>query len=445
MMRWMGLGWLLVACDATPPEETKDTPVVDASTTYHAHVREVFDAKCVSCHQPGSVGPFSMVYDEAEWADGPPSWVPAALSAVEAGTMPPWLPDEDACTSFEDSMALTDAERQVLSDWKGLDFPVGDPASFQPPVSVPPVDPGPATVRLRAEAPYTPSPEYTDDYHCTPLTIPEEGDVWLRGIEVVPDVAEMVHHVILYKVEPGNAYRVQERDDAEPGPGYTCFGQTGAGYSETLMAWAPGQNREFLEEGLGRRVEEGAQLVLQVHYNALAIPKGEAVPPDNTAVDLWLHPKDDPPSEALLTIPFPNFDLFIEAGDDDSRHYDEVKLDFGIPAGLKIPVVGVTGHMHQLGKALRTEIVHADGSTSCALDIPRWSFDWQQTYWFADEPLSVSAGDTVSLECAYDNSAANQPSYQGTVQEPRDVTWGDGTFDEMCLAYYTVRLPAAFL
>jgi hypothetical protein len=37
------------------------------------------------------------------------------------------------------------------------------------------------------------------------------------------------------------------------------------------------------------------------------------------------------------------------------------------------------------------------------------------------------------MNCQYDNSAKNQPAYQGKQQAPRDVNWGEGTTDEMCL------------
>jgi hypothetical protein len=39
------------------------------------------------------------------------------------------------------------------------------------------------------------------------------------------------------------------------------------------------------------------------------------------------------------------------------------------------------------------------------------------------------------VECHYDNSPGNQPVVDGQRLPPRDVTWGEGTHDEMCLSY----------
>jgi hypothetical protein len=49
------------------------------------------------------------------------------------------------------------------------------------------------------------------------------------------------------------------------------------------------------------------------------------------------------------------------------------------------------------------------------------------------QPLLVQPGDVIEMQCRYDNSAANQPSYQGKQQMPRDVNWGENSTDEMCL------------
>src|SRR5690606_28145556 len=85
-----------------------------------------------------------------------------------------------------------------------------------------------------------------------------------------------------------------------------------------------------------------------------------------------------------------------------------------------------------------------DGTSECLVDIPDWDFNWQQTYMFAPEDqVSVSFGDTHHLRCVYDNSQANQPVVNGEQLEPRTVTWGEGTLDEMCLNYLVFQTPYA--
>ena len=81
---------------------------------------------------------------------------------------------------------------------------------------------------------------------------------------------------------------------------------------------------------------------------------------------------------------------------------------------------GVGPHMHLLGTSLSLET-----GGRCALSIPRWDFHWQRAYWYAD-PLTIESGETMTLRCRYDNLT------------DREVTWGDGTEDEMCVAFLYV-------
>ena len=86
--------------------------------------------------------------------------------------------------------------------------------------------------------------------------------------------------------------------------------------------------------------------------------------------------------------------------------------------------------------------IATDGTEECLLDIPDWDFQWQLQYFLEPGTYAVvEPGESVRLECTYDNSAANQPVVDGVQQEPRNVQWGEGTFDEMCLMYLGVIAP----
>ena len=62
----------------------------------------------------------------------------------------------------------------------------------------------------------------------------------------------------------------------------------------------------------------------------------------------------------------------------------------------------------------------------CVLDVDRWDFDWQLSY-FLEEPIDVQRGETISLHCTFD-----------TRGETEVIRWGEGTGDEMCLAFFYV-------
>ena len=59
--------------------------------------------------------------------------------------------------------------------------------------------------------------------------------------------------------------------------------------------------------------------------------------------------------------------------------------------------------------------------------MPRWDFNWQQGYFYDTGPLAASGGDTLRISCTYDTTARTATT-----------TFGEGTNDEMCLAFVYV-------
>ena len=51
-----------------------------------------------------------------------------------------------------------------------------------------------------------------------------------------------------------------------------------------------------------------------------------------------------------------------------------------------------------------------------------------------EEPFMLEAGDSIEATCHYDNSPEHQPVVEGVKWQPRDITWGPGLEDEMCVA-----------
>jgi len=105
--------------------------------------------------------------------------------------------------------------------------------------------------------------------------------------------------------------------------------------------------------------------------------------------------------------------------------------------------------MHLLGTEASISVTHAganpeDGGSGdgCLLDIPAWNFHWQQFYYY-QQATQVKSGDTIHLECTFDNTAAAQPVINGVQSPPATLRWGEKTTDEMCLdyLYFTVTAP----
>ena len=143
--------------------------------------------------------------------------------------------------------------------------------------------------------------------------------------------------------------------------------------------------------------------------------------------------------------------MTIPAGEESVSHalsYDIVGANicsaFGedtMDSSMGIEVHNVGLHMHELGRHATLSIERADGNNECLLDIPDWDFGWQGGY-FLKQPTLLYAGDKLSLQCEWDNSAENQPVINGEKLEPQDVEWGEGTRDEMCLGILYLTEPS---
>ena len=117
----------------------------------------------------------------------------------------------------------------------------------------------------------------------------------------MPGQPAIVHHAILFRVDPGQVAAAKAHDAVTPGRGWTCFGNAAipseGGVASAvssldsapwLAAWAPGGGESVFGRGTGVRLAAGSQIVLQVHYNLRAIDQADG--PDDTQVRLRLAP-----------------------------------------------------------------------------------------------------------------------------------------------------------
>jgi hypothetical protein len=93
-------------------------------------------------------------------------------------------------------------------------------------------------------------------------------------------------------------------------------------------------------------------------------------------------------------------------------------------------MMGAGGHMHYIGKHITLTRTTTANVTDTLLDIPAWSFHWQGQYQLVT-PIQIDNTDTLTIRCEYDNSDTNRLALGLTPD--MDVSWGEGTEDEMCL------------
>ncbi len=410
MLTTMAMALATIA--ACTPTSSTAPPTV---TNYHEHIAPLLQRECMSCHQQGGIGPFPLTtYDEVKAQKELISF------SVATRRMPPNVLDNSGdCQTFTNARWLADEEIATITQWADGDAPEGiAPATPLQPLPLVSLA-GEGIVSVSMAEPYTPrgsEREPSDDYRCFIL----DGDVpegWLTGYEIIPGQPQEVHHMLLFAMLTDAAdAEAQRLDDADPLPGYTCFGDSGVDNDESnlLAVWAPGRDAVTYPAGTGLAVKAGRKLVMQIHYNLLA-----GAVADVTRLNLQFSNRVE--KDALL-MPIADGGLYLQAGQPEVNFTFSTPL-IGLPEPLEIH--GAFPHMHTLGRQLRfTRSRIADPSqTECLANVTAWDFHWQEVGFYPDSIL-VDGGDKLSISCTFDTSSRTE-----------DVSWGEGTQDEMCLVF----------
>ncbi len=331
-----------------------------------------------------------------------------------------------------------------------------------------------------SETPYTPDGSKSlDVYHCFVLKPNFKRDVMVTGVEITPGNRRIMHHAILYKIEPNQAPDVLAKDQATGGKGWDCFGgpslqsdnpQTATAGANWLSIWVPGAASGHFPDGIGNPMPKGSLIVMEVHYN-LSNETGSdrsriklSIAPENAKLTpiksqlrfapVELSCPDDLKNMActrentvrenvaragILAGQFLPNGLLQACGQTPAQYQKPVgdasnlvaSCDQATPNDMTLYSIG--GHMHLLAKSIKIELNPGTGSAKTLLHIPKWDFHWQGNYWFK-APLEIKRGDVIRTTCVFDNSVANQPEIAGKKGDPKYVMWAEATTDEMCLA-----------
>ncbi len=421
------LAVLTVLSPAQQPGLTRRpvTGETEEPATFNKQIARILQAHCQTCHHPGNIAPFSLIsyqdaYDHRQ----------AMRFQTENRIMPPWHVNSE-CVDFQDNPSLTSEEIRAIRRWVDSGAPEGAPADLPPPMKFNSSwSLGQPDLILPMEEPMTPDFSKGDVYRCFVLPTNLTEDRYVSAAEILPGSRAMVHHVLLF-VDDSKEMASQRLDAQDPGPGYTCFGGPGFSFVYALGGWAPGNRPKLLPDDVGMKLPKNSRVVMQVHYSARS-GKREA---DRTEVGLYFA--KGPVQKTLLTLPIINTNFKIPAG--ASNYKITASLPYGLPSlPVNIHLLGITPHMHLLGKKMTVTATTPDKKQLCLVDVPNWDFHWQSTYSYKD-PIALKTGTRVVLTAYYDNSSDNPDNPN---DPPRDVGWGENTADEMCIAFLHFTLDA---
>jgi hypothetical protein len=381
--------------------------------TYTRDIAPIMQAHCVQCHRENEIAPFPLVsYSDAS------KRARQLVRVTQSRFMPPWKP-EPGFGHFLNERRLTERECALLAEWAKAGAPEGDPDNLPPP---PKFVEGwqlgePDLVVKMGEAFEVPAGG-RDVFRNFVIPVQLTEDKLVSVAEFRPGNRRVVHHALFYLDRSGTA---RKKDAADPGLGYGSFGGPGFIPSGSIGGWAPGGVPQPLRDGMGRRLQKGSDLVLQIHYH----PSGK-VEFDQSAIGI--HFVKQQSQKDIFPVTITDRRLYLPAGAERRT----MSGSYTLP--LDTTLVVVIPHMHLLGREAKATATLPGGTVEPLVWIKDWDFNWQDQYHLA-RPRKFPKGTRFDYEAVYDNSDRNPLNPNSP---PQEVTWGEETTDEMFLCFFLV-------
>jgi hypothetical protein len=118
----------------------------------------------------------------------------------------------------------------------------------------------------------------------------------------------------------------------------------------------------------------------------------------------------------------------------DPNH--EVRASYTVAQDIEVE--GFMPHMHLRGKDFEYKVVYPDGREQLVLRVPQYDFNWQLNYELR-KPLVLPKGARIDCVAHFDNSANNKFNPDPT----KEVTWGDQTWEEMMIGWFSYTVPVS--
>jgi tetratricopeptide (TPR) repeat protein len=325
--------------------------------------------------------------------------------------MPPWRADP-ASTAFVGQKWPSAADIETVARWVEDGAPQGAPVEFEKRSASGRWRLGTPDLIVSLNEPYTLTSDGSDVFRVFVLPIPIARSQFVRGIELDPGNARVVHHV---NVRLDRTPASRTLDAGDPGPGYDGLLARSALFPDGhFLGWTPGQVAPLLPKGLAWTLDPGTDLVLQVHMRPTG--KREAVQP---SVAFFFG--SDPPERTPAMLRLSDQRIDIPAGE---AHFI-VRDRYVLP--VDVEVQAVQPHAHYRAREVEGLATLPDGSTRSLIKINQWDFNWQHLYRY-ESPFWLPKGTTLEMRYVYDNSSNNP---RNPTQPPARAVWGQRSAEEM--------------
>ncbi len=364
------------------------------SLTYSKDIRPIVEQKCVGCHNPKGMAPFSLTtYDSVK------EWAPMIESVLEDRRMPPWHADPRYGT-WADNRGLSEADLKKFLSWLGAGLVPGDPNQL---VSRTPTalngwllgKPDFIVETPKYEIRATGLSYFENDFH--KLAVSE--DTWIRAVEILPGNAKVVHHVTVYVIPKGT-------DEPQDWDDWGFFAAQAPGYSTTLFP-----------RGYAKKIPAGATVYIEIHYS----PSGK---PETDQTKVGFHRAKGSAFKEAHTLGLGSREFTIPAGEPDFRIRKQHRF------GSSLTLFGIYPHGHYRAKNFRLTAETPDGGKETLIWVPNYDVAWQNYYKLA-QPKRFPAGTVFTCDGTYDNSHRNPRNPNPLIA----VNWGPRTEDEMMYCF----------
>src|SRR5919198_2129240 len=377
------------------------------AATFSKDIAPVFQKACQTCHHPGTSAPMSlMTYDEVR------PWARSIQQRVVNRDMPPWHLDKTVgIRRYKNDRSLRDDEIATIARWVEAGAPQGNPADMPKPLTFAPDsewfigEPDLKVTTPNDFTMYASGPDWWIDQFAE---VQLDEDRWIKAMEIKPSNPKIVHHVVVYVIEP---------DAPEGTP------ETGV----ELHEYAVGKYGDIFGENTGRLLKKGTRLRYDMHYFAIGSEQH-----NKTTIAFRFYPKGVTPkyqvrSQNIRNIP--NDDLEVPPN-------TVVRTDgyFRLPRAARIDAF--QPHMHMRGRGLTVEAIDpATNRTQILSSVDHFDFNWHVNYVYADEaaPL-LPAGTVLHLIGIHDNTPANR-------RNPDPAMWagfGERSVDDMLQVWLNI-------
>jgi hypothetical protein len=378
-----------------------------AAPTFTRDVAPIFQKSCQTCHHPGTSAPMSLVsYEDAR------PWARSIRQRVAARDMPPWHLDKTVgVRHYKNDRSLSDDEIATLVRWVDNGAPQGNPADMPPALAFRPETDwfiGEPDLKVTTPSDFTMYARGPDWWIDQFAEIQLTEDRWIKAMEIKPSNPKVVHHVVVYAIEP-------DAPEGTPESGVM------------LHEYAVGKYGDIFGDNTGRLLKKGTRLRYDMHYFAIGSEQH-----NKTTIAFKFYPKGTVPkyqvrSQNIRNVP--NDELEVPPN-------TVVRTDgyFRMPRAGRIDAF--QPHMHMRGRGLTVEAIDpTTNRTQILSSVDHFDFNWHVNYVYADEaaPL-LPAGTVLHLIGIHDNTSANR-------RNPDPAMWvgfGERSVDDMLQVWLNI-------